>query len=233
MKPYTPIEPSAKTRISAIGTSATTPWMYQSLTVQPGPNGITLTSGIQDPVFQLLEVGSYSVTLVADNAMNQPSTLVRGAYITTGAAATADFDITPPSGPAPLAVTFADKSAGSPTAWAWDFTNDGTVDATTSTANHTYTTPGTYSVKLTVTTAGGPASVVKTVVVGAPNCNIPSLTGVKRNKANGDWTSAGFTSANLTDAPGAPNGNGWTINFQSVTPGTSVPCSSAMQVNGS
>ena len=45
MKPYTPIEPSAKTRISAIGTSATSPWMYQPLTSQPGPNGITAERG--------------------------------------------------------------------------------------------------------------------------------------------------------------------------------------------
>src|SRR5512133_4316754 len=41
MKPYTPIEPSAKTRMRAIGTSATTPLMCQPFTVQPGPNGIT------------------------------------------------------------------------------------------------------------------------------------------------------------------------------------------------
>jgi PKD repeat protein len=198
-----------------------------------GPSGIVLTSGIQDPVFSLTDVGSYSVKLTADNALNKPSTLTRGSYINTGVAATADFDIQPPSGPAPLAVTFTDKSTGSPTAWAWDFTNDGTVDATTPTASHTYTTPGTYSVKLTVTNAAGPAYVVKTVVVGQPNCIVPSLTGVRRSQADSKWTGAGFTKANLTDSPGAPSGNGWTIDFQSITAGLPVPCGSAMQVNGS
>src|SRR5215212_1386327 len=41
MKPYTPIEPSANTRISATLTSATSPLMCQPLTSQPGPNGMT------------------------------------------------------------------------------------------------------------------------------------------------------------------------------------------------
>src|SRR5882757_8727236 len=41
MKPYTPIEPSAKIRSNAIGTFATSPFTYQPLIVQPGPNGIT------------------------------------------------------------------------------------------------------------------------------------------------------------------------------------------------
>src|SRR5689334_1857711 len=44
MKPYTPIEPSAKTRINAIDTLTTSPLMYQPLTVQPGPYGITLNA---------------------------------------------------------------------------------------------------------------------------------------------------------------------------------------------
>jgi len=199
-----------------------------------GPGTFTATSGVQDPVFALTDVGAYTVTLVADNAMNKPSTFFRTSYINTGAAATADFDIQPPSGPAPLDVTFTDKSTGTPTAWAWDFTNDGTVDATTHpTASHTYTTPWTYSVKLTVTNAAGSSFVVKTVVVGAPNCTVPSLTGVRRSQADSKWTAAGFTKANLTDSPGAPNGNGWTIDFQSITAGLPVPCSSPMQVNGS
>jgi PKD repeat protein len=34
--------------------------------------------------------------------------------------------------------------------WQWDFDNDGTIDATTQHPSHTYTTAGTYTVKLTV-----------------------------------------------------------------------------------
>src|SRR5918992_3334912 len=41
MKPYAPTEPSAKMRMSAIGTSATWPSTSVPRIVQPGPNGIT------------------------------------------------------------------------------------------------------------------------------------------------------------------------------------------------
>ena len=41
MKPYTPIEPIAKIRTSAMFRSATWPGMYTPAIVQPGPNGMT------------------------------------------------------------------------------------------------------------------------------------------------------------------------------------------------
>jgi PKD repeat protein len=83
-------------------------------------------------------------------------------------APTAAFSATPTSGTAPLTVAFADASTGSPTSWAWDFQNDGTVDSTERNPSFTYTAPGTYSVKLTATNAGGSDAEVKTgyVTVG-------------------------------------------------------------------
>ncbi|MCK9591299.1 MAG: PKD domain-containing protein, partial [Methanoregula sp.] len=66
------------------------------------------------------------------------------------------------SGTAPLTVQFTDASTGTPTSWAWDFTNDGTVDSTEQSPSHIYDTAGTYTVNLTVTNAGGSDSEVKT-----------------------------------------------------------------------
>jgi parallel beta-helix repeat protein len=66
------------------------------------------------------------------------------------------------TGTAPLTVHFTDASTGTPTSWAWDFTNDGTVDSTTQSPSHIYDTAGTYTVNLTVTNAGGSDSEVKT-----------------------------------------------------------------------
>jgi PKD repeat protein len=75
-------------------------------------------------------------------------------------ALTANFTGSPTSGVGPLNVSFTDTSTGGPTGWTWDF-----GDGTTSTAqnpSHTYTAPGTYDVKLTVTGAGAtPAEVTK------------------------------------------------------------------------
>ena len=61
----------------------------------------------------------------------------------------ASFTATPSGGTAPLNVNFTDTSNGSITSWAWDF-GDG---ATSGIPNpvHTFTSPGTYRVTLTVT----------------------------------------------------------------------------------
>jgi PKD repeat protein len=48
----------------------------------------------------------------------------------------------------PLTIHFYDASTGSPTSWNWNFGEGGNV--TTQNATHTYTTPGTYTVSLTV-----------------------------------------------------------------------------------
>jgi PKD repeat protein len=75
---------------------------------------------------------------------------------------TAAFTASPTSGTAPLAVAFTDTSSGSPTSWAWDFQNDGTVDSTAQNPTFTYTTPNSYTVKLTVSNTAGSNSLTKT-----------------------------------------------------------------------
>src|SRR5215211_3272035 len=79
-----------------------------------------------------------------------------------GTAPTANFTASPTSGPAPLTVTFTDTSTGSPTSRAWDFQNDGTVDSTATNPSFTYTSAGTYAVKLTATNANGSDDEIKT-----------------------------------------------------------------------
>lgn len=61
---------------------------------------------------------------------------------------------TPTSGIEPLVVSFSSAGTGdadgSIVSYNWDF-GDGSPDATTANASHTYTTPGTYEATLTVT----------------------------------------------------------------------------------
>ncbi|MFH1197824.1 MAG: LamG-like jellyroll fold domain-containing protein [bacterium] len=56
------------------------------------------------------------------------------------------------TGHAPLAVQFTQKSVTNQTinSWEWDFDNDGTIDSQEENPAHLFTTPGTYSVKLTI-----------------------------------------------------------------------------------
>jgi PKD repeat protein len=74
----------------------------------------------------------------------------------------ADFTANVTSGEAPLAVLFTDASTDTPTSWAWDFEDDGTVDSIEQNPVHTYTAAGTYTVNLTVANDGGSDTEVKT-----------------------------------------------------------------------
>jgi PKD repeat protein len=70
------------------------------------------------------------------------------------------------SGNAPLTVQFKDLSTKmqdtAHTSWAWDFYNNGTATSTQQNPQFTYSTPGTYTVKLTATNAGGSDPETKT-----------------------------------------------------------------------
>ncbi|QEC49121.1 DNRLRE domain-containing protein [Baekduia soli] len=77
---------------------------------------------------------------------------------------TASFTATPTSGTAPLVVQFTDTSTGSPTTHAWNF-GDGTPVDTTANPQHTYSTPGTYDVTLSVSNANGSDSVTQSGLI--------------------------------------------------------------------
>jgi PKD repeat protein len=58
---------------------------------------------------------------------------------------------------------FADTSSGTPTSWLWDF-GDG-MTSTQQNPSHAYAAAGPYSVKLTVSNAGGSNQTVKVINV--------------------------------------------------------------------
>ena len=63
---------------------------------------------------------------------------------------------------APLTAHFTDKSSNFPTSWSWDFNNDGKIDSTQQNPVWVYNTPGTYTVKLTVSNSAGSDEELKT-----------------------------------------------------------------------
>jgi hypothetical protein len=79
----------------------------------------------------------------------------------------ANFTATPTSGRVPLLVQFTDMSTqvGPTSTWQWDFDNDGTVDSTQQNPSHTYTTPGTFSVRLVAANVGGAHTLVRQQLV--------------------------------------------------------------------
>ena len=77
----------------------------------------------------------------------------------TFAQVSANFTASATQGCGPLKVQFTDLSTGGPTSWSWDF-----GDGQTSTAQNpliTYSTPGVYSVSLTVANASGSNAIQK------------------------------------------------------------------------
>ncbi|MGZ4676692.1 MAG: PKD domain-containing protein [Acidimicrobiia bacterium] len=89
-------------------------------------------------------------------------------YVYTLGNAAASFVAAPNTGNRPLNVQFFDTSTGHPTAWAWDFDNNGSTDSTLQFPAHVYNVAGTYTVKLTATYPGGTLSTTQTVTVKVP-----------------------------------------------------------------
>jgi PKD repeat protein len=174
-------------------------------------------------------VGLFSVTLVASNGTGS-STVTKTNYIsTTFAPATVDFTAFPTSGVRPLTVQFTDTSTGAPTAWAWDFDNNGTVDSTIKNPSYVYTVAGTYTVKLTATNAGGPASktIANMITVSVGTCTVPNFANTSSSAAQATWNAAGFTTTVNFQQGNLP----WTINSQTQVVGLSIPCNSLITVS--
>ena len=96
---------------------------------------------------------------------------------------------------------FIDWSTGDPSSWAWDFNNDGITDSTLERPIHTFTTPGTYTVKLTAANSAGSDTETKTgciVVTGTtPTIDIDTTGGIS-NWALVTGTNEDTTSVDLS-----------------------------------
>jgi len=112
--------------------------------------GDNTTSEERNPVHTYAAEGKYTVELTVSNE-GGADTKIAPDYITVtapGFPPDAQFKGFPTSGTAPLTVSFTDLSTGDPTKWNWDF-GDGSV-SNEKHPEHTYNTPGEYSVTLTV-----------------------------------------------------------------------------------
>ena len=112
------------------------------------------TSTLPDPTHTFATSGYYTVSLNVSNAYGS-DLLVRNNYITVDfVPPVAAFSGGPVTGPSPYVVQFADESVGGvATSWYWSFGDGGTSSAQH--PAHTYTVPGTYTVRLRASNAYG------------------------------------------------------------------------------
>jgi PKD repeat protein len=108
----------------------------------------------------------------------------------------------PTTGSAPLTVKFTDQSTGAITSWSWDF-GDGATSMQQS-PSHTYGSPGTYSVMLTVTGPGGSdeatqadyITATETPPTPAPTVNVSLRVGPWIALRRGNWKAAAWVTVN-------------------------------------
>lgn len=102
--------------------------------------------------------------------------------------AQSDFSAVNRKGCAPLTVQFSDLSTGSIVAWSWDLGNGNL--STLKNPSASYTTPGKFTIKLTVTDASGNKfSVTKTQFVVAYKSPIADFSGSPRTICQGETVS--------------------------------------------
>ena len=132
--------------------------------MERGSNGLpdparrsTFVTGATGPVD--LEIGPGGDLFYADL---DGGTIRRIKYFAANQPPVADAAANPTSGPAPLSVSFDGAGSSDPDGDAltydWDFTSDGSVDATGVSASHTYQVAGTYTATLTVRDRDGAQS---------------------------------------------------------------------------
>jgi hypothetical protein len=115
----------------------------------------------------------------------------------------------------PIEVTFTNTTQGLHGQCLWEFGDGGTSTSCGNTVSRTYSTRGTYTVKLTVQDKSYTRSAY--VLVG---CKVPAFAGVRKNSAATTWTSAGFDAAKLTTQNGSGN---YRIGYQSLAGGLVNP----------
>lgn len=210
------------------------------VSVAKGPHSVTYTC-TGNPG----DTCTFGVSLQVQNA-GGANTASRPSYVTvtvpppTGPIA--EFTGTPRSGTQPLSVNFAFTDLRNPpltyTLYQWDFTNDGTFDATGATTSHTYSTAGLYDVALRVTdNTGATSTLVKVgyILVGRQICTVPDFATTNSNQAQALWSGKGFTGTITVLPSGQGQGNGnYKIVSQTILGGTVDPqpngCASSITV---
>src|SRR6185503_19134747 len=107
------------------------------------------TSPFKSPTHVYRTAGEFTVSLKVTGPGGITSTKTRAKYIQVDDVLVADFTAEPLSGSAPLVVKFNDASSGlTIRSWSWSF-GDGST-ASVQSPSHTYSSPGTYTVKLVI-----------------------------------------------------------------------------------
>ncbi len=178
----------------------------------------TTPSTAQNPAHTYATNGAFTVTFTATGPGG-----VSMQSQTVNVTADANFNATPATtGPAPLTVNFSSTTAGTVNTFSWVFGDGGTGTGTP--ISHTYTTPGIYTVSLTVDGAGGMNTETKTNLITAQ----PTARFTATPSSGPRPLTVAFDAGTSTVAPGTTfswnfgdntTGTGQTVSHQYTTDG--------------
>ena len=173
----------------------------------PGTGGTTtyywdfgdgFTSSLENPTHTYTTYGNYSVTLQVTNSTGCTKLLTKPNYIQIVPKPNAAFTASNNNScTAPLVANFTNTSTGA-VSYLWNF-GDGTTSTQTS-PSHTYTTPGSYTVTLIASNAGGCSD----TLIAPATVNIGNLTASFNMSASTSCTNNQVSFTNTT-TPGAGN----------------------------
>lgn len=127
----------------------------------------------QNPEHEYRTEGFYTVRLTVTASNTDVEVKTNLIIVKPQGAPIADFMASPTAGLTPLSVRFADLSepSGQIDSWIWDFGNGGI--AAEQNPKHIYKVDGIYSVRLTVSNAGGADTETKVNLIGARGTPVP------------------------------------------------------------
>lgn len=125
------------------------------------------TSSATSPSHTYTSTGNYNVSLIVTNSNGCTKTLTKNAYVKVDTVPTANFTVANGSScTIPVTATFTNTTIGGATSYAWDFGDGSTSTATN--PSHTYTTAGSYNVRLIATNSNGcKDTIIKSAAVSA------------------------------------------------------------------
>ncbi|MCP4715490.1 MAG: PKD domain-containing protein [Deltaproteobacteria bacterium] len=148
----------------------------------------------QNPFYTYYGPGMYTVSLLVTDANGDTDMLSKNECIRVGdCSVDAEFIGNPKTGKAPQTVRFTDQSEGPVSIYVWDFGDGGTSEQQH--PEHTYHTPGVYTVTLTVKGAGCSSTETKTNLLlvassqpgSTPVCPLrASLQGISGSQKHAD-----------------------------------------------
>jgi len=158
---FSPVQPTTNDTIQFTdqSTGGPTSWLWSF--------GDGSGSSQQNPTKKYASQGSYTVTLTISRngqSATKSATVGVAASAPVTPAIVAAFDTSASNPTVGSAVSFTDRSTGSPTQWVWSF-GDGAT-STQRNPQHAYSGPGTYMVSLTASNATSSSSATRQISVG-------------------------------------------------------------------